>query len=389
MFIGRRLSPAALSEEVPKRRCDRSGASQGAKWPAPGTARSSDRRPIASSPSSWTGSKAGSLIPQTTRVGTWIFGKARSRTSPAAARVDPGRRDHHLARPVPVEHRRSSRRAATSRRDMPASPPPGICDEIGMAGEGLARRRYRGPSPRSPAPSPGCGTQLIYCEAARWSASSIRLFWKTSGCGALTIASRQARVAAQRRQPGDRAAPVVADQREALEPERLGEREHVLDQPVGPVILDVLRPVRAGEAALVGHDQPELVLQPRRDPAPGAVRFRKAVEQDDRRRVLRPAERDVEGDAGRQGDAGGTRSRIADRQRHFGKRDELVMVVRRKRRIRPARHARLASLIRSRREETKFHQTWRAPSIGAPPHSISRAPPSRAQDRHDARAQAA
>src|SRR5947199_373993 len=30
----------------------------------------------------------------------------------------------------------------------------------------------------------------MYCEAARWSAFSIRLFWKTTGWGALTIASR-------------------------------------------------------------------------------------------------------------------------------------------------------------------------------------------------------
>ena len=88
-----------------------------------------------------------------------------------------------------------------------------------------------------------------------------------------------------------------------LEAERIGEREDVVDQLVGLVILDLLRPVRAGEAALVGHDQTEIVLEQRRELAPGAVRFGKAVEEDDRRLRRAPAERDVEGDAGRQRDA--------------------------------------------------------------------------------------
>ena len=34
----------------------------------------------------------------------------------------------------------------------------------------------------------------------------------------------------------------------------------------------------------------------------------------------------------------------------------------------PAFHSALACSIRSLREETKFHQMWRGPSIGAPPH---------------------
>ena len=126
---------------------------------------------------------------------------------------------------------------------------------------------------------------MIYCEAARWSASSIRLFWKITGCGALMIASRvEARIAAQRRRPGDRAAPVVADQREALDAQRVGQREDVVDQRVGRDRPRRPAAGRPGKAALVGHDEAEAVLEQRRDLAPGPVRFGKAVEQDDRRR---------------------------------------------------------------------------------------------------------
>ena len=49
--------------------------------------------------------------------------------------------------------------------------------------------------------------------------------------------------------------------------ERIGERENVADQLVGLVVLDILRPVGAREAALVGHDQAELG-------PPAAARFR-------------------------------------------------------------------------------------------------------------------
>ena len=85
----------------------------------------------------------------------------------------------------------------------------------------------------------------------------------------------------------------MADQGEAIDPQRIGQRENVGDQLVGGVGLDLLRPVRCPEPAQVGHDQPEPVVEQRRDPAPGAVRFGKAVEQDHRRRILaaRPARR--------------------------------------------------------------------------------------------------
>ena len=107
---------------------------------------------------------------------------------------------------------------------------------------------------------------------------------RSSGCGALTMTSRSIRSGwRKRRQPGDRAAPIVADQGEALEPERVGERDQILDDPVGPVVLDALaacpsRRSRAGRA----RSTRKSLGQRRRDRAPGAVRFGEAVEEDDR-----------------------------------------------------------------------------------------------------------
>ena len=105
---------------------------------------------------------------------------------------------------------------------------------------------------------------------------------------------------AQRREPGDGAAPIVADQGEASDLERVGERDQVLDDPVRPVVLDVLRLVRSAEAALVRADDEMIRGQRGRDLAPGAVRFGEAVQEDDRLPAPRPAGGDVEGDAGGQ-----------------------------------------------------------------------------------------
>ena len=108
------------------------------------------------------------------------------------------------------------------------------------------------------------------------------------------IASRlEPRIALDRRRPGDRPAPVVADQREPLQFQRVGQREQVGQQRLGRVGLDLLRPVAVAEPALVGHDQPQLVRQQGHQLAPGAVRFREAVQQDHRRRVFRPGQRDI------------------------------------------------------------------------------------------------
>ena len=50
--------------------------------------------------------------------------------------------------------------------------------------------------------------------------------------------------------------------------------------------------------ALVGHDQAKLVGEQRRQGPPGPVRFREAMEQDHRRRILGPGQRDVHRYAG-------------------------------------------------------------------------------------------
>ena len=115
--------------------------------------------------------------------------------------------------------------------------------------------------------------------------------------------TREPRVAAQRCAPGDRSAPVVADQCEALDVERIGERENIVDQLVGLVRLQLLWAVGSGKAALVGHDQVEVVLQPRRDLAPGAMRFGKAVKQDYGRARAIAGQRNIERDAGAQRNA--------------------------------------------------------------------------------------
>ena len=114
--------------------------------------------------------------------------KCRSRQS-GSGTVTPGGGTTSLRRPVPVEHRSHPARLRPVGEILPLLGL-GNFRQIGMAGEGPARRRHRSPSPRSPSRSPGVRNALMYCDAARWSASSIRLFWKINGCGALTIASR-------------------------------------------------------------------------------------------------------------------------------------------------------------------------------------------------------
>ena len=54
-------------------------------------------------------------------------------------------------------------------------------------------------------------------------------------------------IAAQRRGPGDRAAPIMPDQREPVDPERIGQREQVGDQRIGGIGGNVLRPVAPAE----------------------------------------------------------------------------------------------------------------------------------------------
>jgi len=104
----------------------------------------------------------------------------------------------------------------------------------------------------------------------------------------------QPRIPAKGRAPGDRSAPVVSDERERFDRQRIGERENVVDQRVGIIVGYVLRQVRPGKAPLVGHDEEELVLETRRDFAPGAVRFGEAVKQDDCGLLRVAGQRDVQ-----------------------------------------------------------------------------------------------
>jgi len=90
--------------------------------------------------------------------------------------------------------------------------------------------------------------------------------------------------------PGDDAAPVVTDQGEAAVAERGGQLDDVLGERVDRVRADADRLLGPAVAALIGRDGPkpggperfELV-----SPRMGA--FRKAVQQQDRRPVLRTA----------------------------------------------------------------------------------------------------
>ena len=235
--------------------------------PAPPTARNGRRpasgttstsSPTSPMPSSWIGSSALSSIPQMTTDRDCDPGNAAHRPRPGiAACLAGGGHDRSGSTRIPVEHRGQRARAGSSRRY--SLPLLGRDQrQVDMLGEALVEERRRSPSLAMPASKPGLRKALIYCEAARCSASSIRLFWKISGCG--RIDDREpldARIAAERRRPGDRAAPIVADQREAIDAQRVGERENVGDQRVGGIGRDLLRPVGAAEAAQVGHDQPE------------------------------------------------------------------------------------------------------------------------------------
>ena len=90
----------------------------------------------------------------------------------------------------------------------------------------------------------------------------------------------------------------MPDHREPLNAERLGQGENIVDQRVCLVVVHVLREVRTGEPALVGHDEKEVLLKPRCDHAPGAMRFGEAVEEDDGGILWIARQRDIERDAG-------------------------------------------------------------------------------------------
>src|SRR3546814_4566727 len=80
---------------------------------------------------------------------------------------------------------------------------------------------------------------------------------------------QSARLAAERNPPGDRPAPVVADDGELADPQRIGERENVGDQLVRGIVGGVPRLRRAAIAALVGRDAAEAVRKMRQLVPPG------------------------------------------------------------------------------------------------------------------------
>src|SRR5438270_6181097 len=75
---GAALASVLAARKGPSAAATSSPASHGAKWPAPGRRSMLRSSTKSTRPSSWTGSRAASFIPQITRVGAFTFGKARS-----------------------------------------------------------------------------------------------------------------------------------------------------------------------------------------------------------------------------------------------------------------------------------------------------------------------
>ena len=116
--------------------------------------------------------------------------------------------------------------------------------------------------------------QLLAC----WPRSSRRRRAETGPCGALRIV-RERTVAAAAGQPGERPAPVVADDVGALVPERADEAGDVAHQRARRVGFDRRRPVGAAVAAQVGGDRVEAGLGEGGElVAPGVRQLREAVE---------------------------------------------------------------------------------------------------------------
>ena len=164
----------------------------------------------ASRPSSWSGRSALSFIPQITSVGTRTFGKCAEQPVGQGHR-QAGRRHHHLRRAIPVEHRVERARLRPF-RDILLLLGLGDLRQVDVAAEGPieepveailfdqlleSRRAEGGDILRS-------GALVLVLDQALLEDDRVgRVDDRQPG---------QAGIAAQRRAPRDRAAPVMADQ---------------------------------------------------------------------------------------------------------------------------------------------------------------------------------
>ncbi len=99
----------------------------------------------------------------------------------------------------------------------------------------------------------------------------------------------------RRHRPGDRRAPVVSDQVEALPAEVLGDGQHIAEEFLHPVVGHLLRPHTGGIAALIRGDREALgTAEHRQLLAPLHRRLREAVQQQHRTAVLGTGRQRVE-----------------------------------------------------------------------------------------------
>ena len=256
-----------------------------------------------------------SSSPQMTRTGTRIFG-ARREHPVGDGHGRAGRRDDDVAGAIPVEHG-GQRAGAAPFGDARARCSAGSIVARSTWPAKLLSKKLSTPIAATAASIAGCAEGGDILRGGALVGVLDQRLLEDPRVGRVDDGEPlDARIAAQRRRPGDRAAPIVADQREAVDAAahrraRTGRRSacrwHRRRRPAGGRCRP--KPRRSG------------MIRRKRSPssgasfAPGAVRFGEAVEQDDRRRVGRAGLGDVHGDPGRQRRRGAGRSRIADRLR--------------------------------------------------------------------------
>ena len=90
----------------------------------------------------------------------------------------------------------------------------------------------------------------------------------------------------------------MPDQREAADVERIGQRDHVGDEVLHPVCIHIAGFGRMHIAALIGHDTAIRARKSFDLVPPGAVRFGKAMQEYQRRRIIGASDDDIKLDAG-------------------------------------------------------------------------------------------